>query len=308
MRPTAAILPLMLALATAFPAVAACATAPDPLLSLRRAIERSPDEATLRKKLKRLAPVLGFKLSEQAAREGRISFTLTLAAPVPARRLIEVFQWPRAYAISGDVHQLSWELSLSSGDIDDRYGPRIGAYDPHVGAWAVSPSLDDRPPGDLPALVCGPSPAYDLTVYPANVTGLTIELWSAGWQSSATMELPPTKTAPLSSLNRALLKAWFEDHKGLGAPRYFDSSQSDMRVFAVWNIPTSGLNVTDFWVYCLQEEWAGWNLLVSSRFTPPEDQAHTAEIDPERHELRFLGRDGTVYHRVSVAGCVWTEP
>jgi len=80
-----------------------------------------------------------------------------------------------------------------------------------------------------------------------------------------------------------------------------------MRVFAAWNIPTSGFNGTDFWVYCLQENM-GWSLLVSSRFTPPEDQAHSVEVDPEHHELRFLGRDGKVYYRVSVAGCRWTEP
>jgi|GEM_PF-6471662 len=308
MRSTAAILPLMFALATAFPSVAACARAPDPLLALRQAIEQSPDESTLRTRLKTLAPSLGFKLSEQPAREGRTSFTLTLAAPVPAQRLSKAFGWQRPYASSGDAHQSSWSLWLWSGDIDGRYGPRMADHAPHVGVWAVSPSLDGRPPGDLPKLVSGASPAYDLTVYRANVTWLTIELWSAGWQFAETMELPATETAPPWSPNRALLKAWFEDHKGLGAPRYLDSSQSDMRVFAVWNIPTSGLNVTDFSVYCLEEIATGWHLLVSSRFTPPEDQAHTAEIDPEHHELRFLGRDGKVYHRVSVAGCRWTEP
>jgi len=174
MRSTATILALMLAITTALPRGTACAAAPDPLLALRRAIEQSPDEGALRARLKALAPVVGFELSEQPAREGRQSFTLTLAAPLPSRRLSEAFGWPRSYAISGDVHQISWSLLLSSGDIDDRYNPRIGAHAPHVGAWAVEPSLDGRPPGDLPALVSGASPAYDLAVYRANVTALEI--------------------------------------------------------------------------------------------------------------------------------------
>jgi len=31
-------------------------------------------------------------------------------------------------------------------------------------------------------------------------------------------------------------------------------------------------------------------------------------LDTKTDEVRFLGRDGEVYHRVSVAGCRWKRP
>ena len=61
-------------------------------------------------------------------------------------------------------------------------GPRIAVQYPHVGAWAFMATLDDRPAGDLPKLTTGASPAYDLTVYPSQVTEIEIEPWSPDWQ------------------------------------------------------------------------------------------------------------------------------
>jgi hypothetical protein len=47
-----------------------------------------------------------------------------------------------------------------------------------LGAWAVSPSLVSRPPGPLPGVSAGASPAYDLSVHPGEVRRL--ELWPPG--------------------------------------------------------------------------------------------------------------------------------
>ena len=116
-------------------------------------------------------------------------------------------------------------------------------------------------------------------------------------------------TAPKFALDDAPIRAWIEAHKGFGAPDYFDSAAAapDVRVLVAWNIPTSGVNGTDFWIYC-RAETAGWTLLESGYFQPREDQAHSTVLDTKTDEVRFLGRDGEVYHRVSVTGCRWKRP
>lgn len=118
------------------------------------------------------------------------------------------------------------------------------------------------------------------------------------------MALEPT--APQQAASTDVIKGWVESQKGLGSPEYLDSVQKDMRVFVAWNIPTSGFNGTDFWVYCQPDaiSKSKWHLEVSSQFVPAGDQAHSAVVVPALHELRFLGKDGQIYHRVSLASCV----
>lgn len=286
---------------------------PDPsrdLRELRDLLQQVNDEAALRPRLHEVALRLGASFSEREAREGRRAFRLTFPWPLPARSLIAAMGWQRPYAVSGDAHQSGWSVRLWTGDIDDRQGPRIATHTPHVGAWAVDASLDDRPAGELPRLASGGSPAYDLVQgYSADVTSLAVELWSDDWQVPDRMPAETGETAPKFALDDVPIRAWIEAQKGFGYPDYFDSAAAapDMRVLAAWNIPTSGVNWTDFWIYCLAET-GGWTLLESGYFQPREDQAHSAALDTKTDEVRFLGKNGEIYHRVSVAGCRWKRP
>lgn len=125
---------------------------------------------------------------------------------------------------------------------------------------------------------------------------------------AAPLSRPPDDGAPAFAADEAAIRAWIEARKGYGAPQYFDSATAsvDMRVLAAWNIPTSGVNYTDFWVYC--QVPGGWKLFDSGWFQPPEDQAHSAVLDGKTAEVRFLGEDDAVYHRVSVEGCRQKRP
>lgn len=128
-------------------------------------------------------------------------------------------------------------------------------------------------------------------------------------RDEASLRRPPDDGAPKLARDEAEIRAWIEARKGYGYPQYLDSAAAapDMRVLAAWNIPTSGVNFTDFWVYC-QEPTGGWRLLESGWFPPPEDQAHSAVLDQKTAEVRFLGKDGAVYHRVPVEGCKQKRP
>lgn len=128
-------------------------------------------------------------------------------------------------------------------------------------------------------------------------------------RGDTSLRRPPDDGAPTFAADDASIRAWIDVHKGFGAPQYFDSATAspDMRVLAAWNIPTSGVNYTNFWVYC-QVPTGGWKLLDSGWFQPSEDQAHSAVLDEKAAEVRFLGKDGAVYHRVPVAGCKQKPP
>lgn len=280
------------------------------MTELRAALEQQHDEASLRPPLRPLALQLGGSFSEREAREGRRAFRITLIDPIPARRLIAAMGWERPYAVAGDTHQNVWSLRLWTGDVDDRSGARIATHTPHVGAWAVDASLAGRPKGELSRLSSGGSPAYDLLRGDdTSVVSILIEPWSEGSQAADRMKEPQGDAAPTFVLDKKQIEDWLEKNKALGYPRYFDSEGAapDMRVLAAWNIPYSGLNWTDFWVYCLAPT-SGWTLLESGYFRPLEDQAHGAVLDEATAEVRFLGRDGTVYHRVPVDGCKVKRP
>ncbi len=292
----------LLELALPVPSFAAGAEA---FVRLRQALDRATDEASLRRELETLAPVLGAKLEEQPGREERTSFSLRLASPLAARTVIAGLSLSRPYATSGDVHQEEWELSSWTTDIDDRWGPRIAVHTPHLGHWAVEPKLAGRPAGELPKLTAGASPAYDLALYDAEVVGLDIELWSDEWQVAEHADLPDTPTAPKSALSRSQIRAWLERHKGYGAPDTAEVELADMRVFVAWNIPWSGRSTTDFWIYCLQD--SGWLLLEESTFEPDGELAATAKFDATAHEVRFLGAKGSVRHREPIAACRWDD-
>lgn len=101
--------------------------------------------------------------------------TFPLDRPVDARELCDLMGWDRPYAVSGDVHQVQWSIRVWTSDMADPYGKRIATQFPLLGEWAVIARLAGRPRGELPDLVSGASPAYDLHAYEASVGGL--EVW-----------------------------------------------------------------------------------------------------------------------------------
>jgi hypothetical protein len=89
-------------------------------------------------------------------------FVLAFAVPIEARELAKALGWARPYAVAGDVHQQSWRLQLYVKPLADAHNKRIATTAPRLGAWAAQVELDGRPAGELPELVAGASPAYDL--------------------------------------------------------------------------------------------------------------------------------------------------
>lgn len=316
--------PLLVHLAALAAAVPALPSTADPSLSmLREAIEQSSDDTELRSRLQELAPVVGFTLSEQEGRlreEGR-RFTLTFDTPLPARELSQVMGWERAYAAPYyGAHGCDWKLYLWASDFEDRGTTHIVTQSPRVGAWILGLVLDGPPQGELPELSAGGSPPYDLIqTYTANVTAVDLERWVGAWHPPEAIEVPealvvpenapPWKTdrPPRRADSTAEITGWIEARKGYGYPRYADVSHDGNRVFAAWNIPTSGFNATYYWVYC-PHDVSGWQLVDAGTFVPSAEPAQSAVLDPERDELRFVGRHGQTYHRVSVRGCKRTLP
>ena len=97
------------------------------------------------------------------------TITLTLAQPADAGHVAGAFHWSHPYAISGDVHQAAWQLQIFVREVADPNNHRIATARPVVGAWSASVTLDGRPKGDLPGIVAGASPAYDLDRYQARI-------------------------------------------------------------------------------------------------------------------------------------------
>jgi hypothetical protein len=90
------------------------------------------------------------------------SISLGLARSVDARFLCGVWNFPRPVAVSGDVHQTRWEIRVGGAELPDPYQRRMAVEPFLVGCWEVRLHLTGRPPGPLPALVAGASPAYDV--------------------------------------------------------------------------------------------------------------------------------------------------
>ncbi|KZS68000.1 hypothetical protein LTS72_25905 [Mycobacterium ostraviense] len=94
--------------------------------------------------------------------------------PRNAAWLVTTWRLVRPYAIATDPHQLSWRMVLSQQQVADPNGSRIATVPITFGSWTVTPRLEGRPTGDMPNVVSGAAPAYDLTRYPARVVALEI--------------------------------------------------------------------------------------------------------------------------------------
>lgn len=93
-------------------------------------------------------------------------FDLTLSPAFSAKQVIALFEWRRAYGVSGDAHQRRFSIRLFTQQLDPK---RIASEAPTVGGYRVDAILTARPVGPLPGLAAGASPAYDLEKYAAEV-------------------------------------------------------------------------------------------------------------------------------------------
>jgi len=87
---------------------------------------------------------------------------LQLDPPADARELCAAWAIARPVAVSPDVHQHTWQILVAGEELADPYARRIAAEPIRAGRWDVMPYLAARPGGELPGVVSGASPAYDV--------------------------------------------------------------------------------------------------------------------------------------------------
>ena len=68
----------------------------------------------------------------------------------------------RPVAVSPDVEQRTWQILVAGAELADPYGRRMASEPITAGRWDVAAYLVARPRGDLPGVVSGASPAYDV--------------------------------------------------------------------------------------------------------------------------------------------------
>lgn len=138
------------------------------------AIDDLPKTLAGAKSAAELRPLLkGLTVDEQPVSDGTTAFYIKLA-PRDAKAFVAAWKLARPYAISGDVHQHTWQVMVWDQDVPDPNGKRIHAKTIHAGRWIVRPHLVGRPEGALPKVSAGASPAYDLATYAAKIDGIEI--------------------------------------------------------------------------------------------------------------------------------------
>lgn len=128
------------------------------------------DTAAVTAYLGRLKGVTGIASAEPTG--GTDGFGVKLDPPVDAAELAKKFTWAAPHAVSSDVHQKTFSVQLSKGEVEGSKGKRIATEFPRFGPFRVEARLAARPDGKLPKISAGASPAYDLTTYKGSVQWL----------------------------------------------------------------------------------------------------------------------------------------
>jgi hypothetical protein len=143
------------------------------ILQLPAMLNGAPDDAALAALAERIAAVPG--VTGVVLGKPGWSSSITIQ-PIDAARVAEILGLVDPHIVSTDVHQHSWSIVARTGDtvVDDYGRPRIAADPPRYGAWNLRISVAGRPPGPLPGLSWGPSPAYPLAGSGATVVSFSL--------------------------------------------------------------------------------------------------------------------------------------
>ena len=151
----------------------------EPLAELKHAIESADSLSALRGNVERIAASPGTAYRERTVYGATNEHfgVIDLQRPLPVADVCRAFGWAGAHAVAVDVHQQMWTLQLWVQDLEDPHGPRIHTRYPRVGIWTVVPHLGGRPPGPLPGVSAGASPAYPLGPYAATVQSFELRAY-----------------------------------------------------------------------------------------------------------------------------------
>ena len=163
--------------------------------------------------------------------------TLTLDPPADARELCAAWAIARPVAVSPGVHQRTWQILVAGEELPDPYGRRIASAPIRAGRWDITPALAGRPAGELPGVVSGASPAYD--VHERGGAVRSIEIVPTAW---VTRVLEPGHADV-----RALLAAMASAHpawRGSGAGWSVDPAAAFVTVYDA-GAPVAGGGLVD---------------------------------------------------------------
>jgi len=153
------------------PVVAKFADASAVLASMPADVAGLADAAALTAYLERVKGVPGIG-SADVTSGGNEGFGIKLDPAIDAATLANQFGWTGAHAVSGDVHQKSFSIQLSKGELEGSKGKKIKTEFPRFGAFRVEARLTAKPTGKLPKISAGASPAYDVETHPSSVQWL----------------------------------------------------------------------------------------------------------------------------------------
>jgi len=119
---------------------------------------RPPDGAGITRSLGRGYLRIDLRLLPDALPRVR----LDIDPPTDARELCAAWAIAHPVAVSPDVEQRTWQILVAGDELPDPYARRIAAQTVIAGRWDVAPYLVARPAGELPGIVSGASPAYDV--------------------------------------------------------------------------------------------------------------------------------------------------
>jgi hypothetical protein len=132
----------------------------------------------------------------------RLRVTLELDPAPDASELCAAWGVERSVAVSPDVHQRTWWILVAGDELPDPHGTRIASERIAAGRWEIVPALAARPDGELPGVVSGASPAYDVRERGGVVRSIEIRA-----KAHAVRELAPSDPDA-----RALLEAMASRH------------------------------------------------------------------------------------------------
>jgi len=162
---------------------------------------------------------------------------LDIDPPADARELCAAWGIARPVAVSPDVEQRSWQILVAGEELPDPYARRIAAQTITAGRWDVRPYLSARPAGELPGVVCGASPAYDVRERGGAVR----------WIELAPTERMTRMLEPGHADVRSLLGAMASAHPawhGSSAGRSVDRAGTFVAIYDAW-APVAGGALVD---------------------------------------------------------------